>query len=218
MEVFGIYLQTRDKHLESNSIEALRPFLPAIYRLAKRLKQLRVAKLHQDLELFLVALYVRLKQVHELYQENDRHSRTPSTDAVKAAISPPEWRSSGSQYAWKAMRSRPYYPRLPDDSAGKDVAEDDATCRKYYEAYTKKAQTGGLMASWCPHMMCLGWYVIPRAEGRNDIFSALFTRWPKPPKWVIYDFHARQAPTHSFGNTIRVLQEYHVPDGQASCA
>ena len=67
-------------------------------------------------------------------------------------------------------------------------------CNKFYEAYGKKGLTGGLMAAWCPHLVCLGFHCIPKGEGRNDVFSALFTRWRSPPEIVIYDFACALGP------------------------
>ena len=44
------------------------------------------------------------------------------------------------------------------------------------------------MAFWCRHMICLGWHVIKKAEGRDDVFSALFTFFKQCPRYIIYDF------------------------------
>ena len=38
------------------------------------------------------------------------------------------------------------------------------------------------------HRVCMGFYVTEKAEGRNDVFSAVYTRWKEAPKLIIYDF------------------------------
>lgn len=50
------------------------------------------------------------------------------------------------------------------------------------------------MACWCTHSICYGFHCIPVGEGRNDVFSAMITRWPKAPKRVIYDFACALGP------------------------
>ncbi|EJD40085.1 hypothetical protein AURDEDRAFT_70546, partial [Auricularia subglabra TFB-10046 SS5] len=91
------------------------------------------------------------------------------------------------------VRVRPQYPHLPGDkkvnrSTVTDTGAGGIGCSKFYEAYGKKGLSGGLMAAWCPHLICLGFHFIPIGEGRNDVFSALFTRWETPLKTVVYDF------------------------------
>ena len=34
----------------------------------------------------------------------------------------------------------------------------------------------------------MGFHIIEKAEGRNDVFSAVYTRWKEAPKMIIYDF------------------------------
>lgn len=50
------------------------------------------------------------------------------------------------------------------------------------------------MCVWCTHSICYGFHCIPRGEGRNDVFSAIITRWPKAPKRIIYDFACALGP------------------------
>ena len=38
------------------------------------------------------------------------------------------------------------------------------------------------------HGICVGFHIIKRAEGRNDVFSAVYTRWKKAPVMIVYDF------------------------------
>ncbi len=49
---------------------------------------------------------------------------------------------------------------------------------------------GGIFIIMCPHGVAHGFHVICKAEGRNDAFTLLVTRWPASlgPLIVIYDF------------------------------
>ena len=90
------------------------------------------------------------------------------------AHSPGEWKDTGSYYGRAPLRHRPYYEnRDTETKASVDIAESGA-CKKYYSTYKKKPTlTGGLMAIWCQHLICLGFHKILKAEGRNDVFSGL---------------------------------------------
>lgn len=50
------------------------------------------------------------------------------------------------------------------------------------------------MCVWCTHSICYGFHYIPKGEGRNDVFSAIYTRWKTPPKRVVYDFACALGP------------------------
>ena len=67
-------------------------------------------------------------------------------------------------------------------------------CQKYYSQYGENRLTGGIMAVWCTHSICYGFHCIPQAEGRNDVFSAIYTRWEKAPEVVVYDFACALQP------------------------
>jgi hypothetical protein len=109
-------------------------------------------------------------------------------------------RQTGCYYSRPPIRCRPKYRCLAEDGqiergvVDKDGKEQRVECNKYYQMYHKSGLTGGLMALWCRHSVCLGFHCIPRGEGRNDVFSALYTRWKKPPRNVIYDFGCALAP------------------------
>ena len=105
---------------------------------------------------------------------------------------PRYWETTGCYYGRPAVRYRPYYEGRDSDKSV-DTAESEV-CRKFYSTYTKQSLTGGLMALWCPHLICLGFHKMPHAEGRNDIFSALFKYFEKVPETVIYDFACQLAP------------------------
>lgn len=39
-----------------------------------------------------------------------------------------------------------------------------------------------MIFTWCPHLISYGLHIIPRAEGRNDVFSPIFAHWPTAPR------------------------------------
>jgi hypothetical protein len=91
----------------------------------------------------------------------------------------------------------------------------DIGCEKFYEAYHTHGLTGGIMAAWCQHGVCLGFHCIPQGEGRNDVFSALYCYWETAPKYVIYDFACALAPycmvrePTFFKDTIFLVDSFH---------
>lgn len=120
------------------------------------------------------------------------------------------------------IRQRPQYPYLPFDGKA-DINKEQANCRKFYETYSQKRQTGGIMACWCTHSICYGFHIIPVGEGRNDVFSALITRWPKAPERVVYDFACALGPycwtrePDFFADTQFVIDGFHA-GGHVKCS
>jgi len=125
-------------------------------------------------------------------------------------------------------RLRPEYPKLKHDSRVDRAIVSEAElggigCSKYYELYGRHGLTGGVMAAWCPHLVCVGWHCIPKGEGRNDAFSAIFTRWKKAPSFVIYDFACALAPycmlrePDFFKDTKFLIDDFHA-NGHTRCS
>ena len=116
-------------------------------------------------------------------------------------------------YGRQPYRVRPFYE-------GKDIesernVKEEGSCRKLYSTYSKNNLTGGLMALWCPHLVCLGFHKMPICEGRNDVFSAVFCYWEKAPKVIIYDFACQLGPycmvrePEFFKNTLFAVDQMH---------
>lgn len=116
------------------------------------------------------------------------------------------------------IRARPKYPSLAHDIRSEPAASRGAKCSKFYAEYGKKKLTGGLMAIWCPHVICYGFHCIPLGEGRNDVFSALYTRWPRAPKYIVYDFACALGPycmtrePDFFADSTFVIDQFHASD------
>jgi hypothetical protein len=92
------------------------------------------------------------------------------------------------------IRHRPKYPRLKHDSRPDEKGGLRGNCSKYYAQYGSGKLVGGIIAVWCTHCICYGFHFIPKVEGRNDVFSTIYTRWKVAPKRIVYDFACALAP------------------------
>jgi hypothetical protein len=130
---------------------------------------------------------------------------------------------SGCYYSMPQIRHRPKYPRLKHDSQTDPGGRRGEKCSKYYSQYGQRRLTGGIMCAWCTHSVCYGFHCIPQGEGRNDVFSAIVTRWPLPPKRVVYDFACALGPycmtrePEFFADTLFVIDNFHAK-GHTKCA
>jgi hypothetical protein len=138
-------------------------------------------------------------------------------------ISPSDPLITGVCYGSPPLHVRPTYKNLAHDELSEDRLQNvgtthstpDGECRKYYETYRKAGLVGGLMVLWCHHSICVGFHIIPTCEGRNDVFSALYTQWPTAPKVVVYDFACQLAPyclvreAKFFQNTRFFVDQFH---------
>lgn len=123
------------------------------------------------------------------------------------------------------IRHRPQYPALKEDTKStKDGGlEAKGGCRKFYSTYSAKRLTGGIMVAWCTHSISYGFHCIPVGEGRNDVFSALYTRWEKAPSVVVYDFACALGPycllrePAFFQDTLFVIDDFHASDHTKCC-
>ncbi|KAJ2936235.1 hypothetical protein H1R20_g856, partial [Candolleomyces eurysporus] len=134
-----------------------------------------------------------------------------------------DWKMSGCLYSLPQIRYRPKYPHLKTDQK-KDVSTRRGDrCGKYYTQYGERRLTGGIMVAWCTHSICYGFHCIPESEGRNDVFSAMVTRWPVAPKRVIYDFACALGPycmlrePQFFKNTFFCIDHFHAT-GHTKCS
>ncbi|KDR72093.1 hypothetical protein GALMADRAFT_74422 [Galerina marginata CBS 339.88] len=134
-----------------------------------------------------------------------------------------DWRTTGCYYPMSKIRHRPEYPKLKEEKGTDPGSENKGGCRKYYSRYSPKKLTGGIMVAWCTHSISYGFHCIPLAEGRNDVFSALYTRWEKAPKVIVYDFACALQPycmlrePEFFQDTLFVIDAFHAPDHTKCC-
>ncbi|KAK7059856.1 hypothetical protein R3P38DRAFT_3303589 [Favolaschia claudopus] len=132
----------------------------------------------------------------------------------ESAVEKP-WTETGCCYGLPKIRERPYYPKLKHDVNIDAGGKRGAKCSKFYSQYGERRLTGGIMCVWCTHSICYGFHCIPKGEGRNDVFSALLTRWETAPKRVIYDFACALGPycmtrePEFFANTQFLIDDFH---------
>ena len=133
-----------------------------------------------------------------------------------------DWKKTGSCYGRSPLRRRPKYEGIDEKDTVREGPEA-CRCQKFYNTYGKQKFTGGIMTFWCKHLTCLGFHIMPRAEGRNDVFSALYTYWPKAPKVVIYDFACQLSQycmvrePEFFKNTLFAIDRMHAA-GHVGCS
>ncbi|KAE8243408.1 hypothetical protein A4X03_0g7774 [Tilletia caries] len=167
------------------------------------------------------------------YQLSALHPRAtppPSSSPTQLDIAP--YTQTGSHYGSAKCRSRPTYPHLNEGKdgrsgekqAGQEQDQDSSQhCRKFYDEYVKRKRTGGLMALWCTHRLCVGFHVIPQSEGRNDVFSAIYCHWPIAPSVIVYDFACQLGPyslrrePDYFKDTLFVVDQMH-EKGHTDCS
>ncbi len=131
------------------------------------------------------------------------------------------------------IQVRSTYPNLAGDqrregerggncSKPSEVPQPPA-CGKYYSTYGQRRLTGGIMVAWCTHSISYGFHCIPESEGRNDVFSAMVTRWPQAPKRVVYNFSCALGPYYLlrepnfFADTHFIIDNFHARD-HTKCA
>ncbi|KAL7281257.1 LOW QUALITY PROTEIN: hypothetical protein ACG7TL_004565 [Trametes sanguinea] len=165
----------------------------------------------------------------DVYARLAQHDPAP-TCAQPLTVGSDDWRVTGTCYGLPAIRTRRVYSKLRHDGdATADInVEDAGECNKFFKTYPRNKLAGGILALWCTHSICLGFHTIPIAEGRNDVFSAIYTRFPTAPEVVIYDFACQLAPycyireARYFANTRFLIDELHARDhtkcGQACFA
>ena len=106
------------------------------------------------------------------------------------------YRSTGTMYGATVKRHRPIYPKLdstgPDQSAH-SISDHDSSnpYEKHFKQFRKL--NGGITLMWCKHRICVGFHIIEKGEGRNDVFSPIYTRWTKAPELIVYDFACQLA-------------------------
>ncbi|EDR02829.1 uncharacterized protein LACBIDRAFT_307932 [Laccaria bicolor S238N-H82] len=160
-------------------------------------------------------LYKRGKEIlQELIQNN---SGLPER-CLPSEHDGEDWIETGCCYSMRPIRLRPAYPNLKHDVRGDFNGQRGHKCSKYWDLYGKGSLTGGLMCVWCPHSVCYGFHNIPKGEGRNDVFSAIVTRWEKAPKRIIYDFACALGPycmtrePQFFADTQFAVDGFHAKD------
>ncbi|KDR72062.1 hypothetical protein GALMADRAFT_143401 [Galerina marginata CBS 339.88] len=213
-------LRTFVRHPSHSTASSLR-YIPVLRSLL--LHEYRRGELDGDILGLCTWLYVRSLAVYESLKTHEG----PGREASEQEKALDDWTKTGAYYGMPQIRERPSYPGIPyenaSDQGGKDSIEPDV-CHKYYSEYSKKRLTGGLMCVWCSHSVCYGFHCIPAAEGRNDVFSAIYTRWEKAPRVIIYDFACALQPycmsreAEFFRDTLFLIDHFHSEEHKCSQA
>ncbi|KAJ2919045.1 hypothetical protein MD484_g1311, partial [Candolleomyces efflorescens] len=146
-----------------------------------------------------------------------------SAISCATAVETLDWRVTGCIYSLPQIRYRPIYSKLRGDGQKDKSSKRGDRCGKYYSQYGEGTLTGGIMVAWCTHSICYGFHCIPESEGRNDVFSALVTRWPTAPKRIIYDFACALGPycmlrePKFFEKTFFAIDHFHAA-GHSKCS
>lgn len=199
--------------------DKLAPNIPAFGMILQNLKdQVELApRVHLCLQKLAQAL-----TIHAEFVYNDLNRRRQIIREGRAeTVVEENWEITGSCYGRSMKRLRPFYQGR--DGTKKEQSTDEQICQKFYDKYKKEKLTGGLMALWCPHLVCLGFHKMPTSEGRNDVFAAIYCYFEVAPSVVIYDFACQLAPysmarePEFFKNTLFVIDEMHA-NGHSSCS
>ncbi|RDB22287.1 hypothetical protein Hypma_010629 [Hypsizygus marmoreus] len=176
------------------------------------------------LELMVVAGWLAGRAV-DVYSRLAQHDPADPSQPLPQEI----WNQTGTYYGLPAIRTRRTYRKLRYDAQPQELdAEEMGDCNKFYKTYSRNGLTGGILVLWCTHSICLGFHTIPVAEGRNDVFSAVYTRFRQAPEVIVYDFACQLAPyclvreARYFRDTRFYIDELHAHDhtrcGQACFA
>jgi hypothetical protein len=150
---------------------------------------------------------------------------------------------TSARYFAPPIRVRPKYPNLEanceshSSNSGKRKHNDDA-CNKYFTEYTQGGLTGGCQVLCCTHHFFYGFHFFNTFEGRNDMFSAIYTRYknvvyrtvcmltvvsrfPEAPEVVVHDFACSLAdycmsrePMY-FKDTLFIVDSFHARNHKA---
>ncbi len=155
--------------------------------------------------------------------ERARNRLPGDTATLSAASSGPEEHDAATFMRTKCYYNRPVLRRRPIydvDSQRSRAHRDDpnvvnkqSRCSKLVVRH--RAATNGIMIFWCRHRVALGFHILPDSEGRNDIFSAIITRWRVAPKVIVYDFacdlaaYCLRREYLFFRETLFVIDQFH---------
>lgn len=78
------------------------------------------------------------------------------------------------------LRNRPMF------AADAKKQSNETGCRHEFLGGAEK--TGGVMTVFCEHGVCYAAFIIPKAEGRDELFSFIIKYLRRPPEIVVYDF------------------------------
>ena len=208
-QIHHIFLQDLDIYNEDNKY-SIQKYSPVIYNL---LFDNYEPETEFPLDLIKAVLKDMAKHADKQHQEcvtqraKYEQNRRPTDEEM---IQTQDWMRNGSYYSLPKVRNRPLYSI--DESKQRD---DSELCSKSFAEYEKN--TGGVWIIRClKHWVALGFHVLPKAEGKNDPFSAVYCHWKVAPKIMSGDFncllqpYAMKREPKFFEKTVFVVDTTHV--------
>ncbi|KAF6742531.1 hypothetical protein DFP72DRAFT_1105781, partial [Ephemerocybe angulata] len=188
--------------------------IPGIYNMVR---------IHKSIEDMIPLLRWILSKAESVLQSLTLEQNLEAAGARFEPVKDDDWQTTGCFYSLPRIRDRPIYPALKTDTKKEVSKPRGDRCGKHYSQYGESGFSGGIMAVWCTHAMCYGFHCIPDSEGRNDVFSALVSRWPKAPRNIIYDFACALGPycmlrePAFFKDTLFAVDHFHMA-GHTKCS
>ena len=129
--------------------------------------------------------------LHEFYKTTRSESETKTKpEATQFSDNPDDWMTKGSYYSLTKKRDRPLYSI---DERKIEEEQDGERCSKSFVEFSQ--YTGGVFLVRClEHSIALGFHIIPKGEGRNDAFSAVYTHWTEAPTVMSGDWNCQFQP------------------------
>lgn len=134
------------------------------------------------------------------------------------------------KYYGKLQRQRVMQHYEGIDSPGSEYppAKEPAACSsdRYYTKAGKQKRnfTGGIMAFWCEHGVCLGFHMMSGAgESPADVMRAILSYWDKAPDVIVYDracelmHYCHRREWEFFKNITFLVDEFHTY-GHTKCS
>lgn len=156
----------RDPTFRANLIARLLVVIPALGKVAHH-EQARTARCSKALCMAADFVLRRAIDVTSRLKKN----KPSDAAADPAKVAKQDFHLNGRCYNGPQFRNRPKYNGLPYDAKVERSVVTDSDgigCPKHYSSYGTKGLTGGIMAIWCTHCICLGFHFIPKGEGCND--------------------------------------------------
>ena len=229
--ILSIILTTFQQHPPSLSENAQREIYmnsPLIFNALRRS--------YGQVSEFTALIYDMAKNANKLFTYY-RRIRSLYPKEVKPTLQQVQSRNkyylAGSYYGASWQRVRPKYKidgkfnfadieSDDEDEALSIDVEPEIECTKNFAKF--KGQSGGLWTLRClAHGVALGFHIIPSSEGKNDPFSAIYTRYTRPPKIMCGDFNCKLSPyslirePDYYSTTIFVVDPIHC-QGHIECS
>lgn len=175
-----------------------------------------------DLEPALLELFIKLAEVSVLCSN-------PSWDDAGPLLSAPCPPSSfartcldtGVCTGLPRVRARFRSDMDGRQEAPADGAPEASACKHGSRKTTQR--TGGVFTWFCQHGVCYAFYMLDKAEGRDDAYSFLVSYFETAPEVVVYDFacnlqeYCLNRSPRFFANTLFVVDRLHW-DNHQSCS